>query len=92
MFKVQVEPLEKSFDSLRLRPSDSSLLVLDSMNQVTPSLFIGDDDAAADYEALKDKKITHIINLATGVDNYFPNVGLSSSLRLGADLIGLQVS
>ena len=47
---------------------------VESMNQVTPTLFIGDDEAAMDYELLKSNKITHIINLATGVENLFPNV------------------
>lgn len=42
------------------------------MAEVYPSVFLGSQDPAADAELLQSHRVTHIINLATGVDDHFP--------------------
>ncbi|CAI4232360.1 unnamed protein product [Auanema sp. JU1783] len=36
-------------------------------------LFLGSQDAARELEQLKKLKITHVLNVATGIPNFFPN-------------------
>ena len=42
--------------------------------QVTKSLFISSQDGAYNHEELIEKKITHILNVASGIKNAFPQV------------------
>lgn len=41
---------------------------------VLPFLFLGSQDAAVNIEGLKAKGVTHILNVATGISNAFPEV------------------
>ena len=36
-------------------------------------LYLGSQDAAADLDLLKSHEITHVLNVASGVDNFFPD-------------------
>lgn len=49
------------------------------INRVTDNIFIGDHNAASNFEILKNHGITHIINCAEEVPNYF---GYSSTKGL----------
>lgn len=42
--------------------------------QVTESVFISSQDGAQNFEELKEKKISHILNVASGIKNAFPEV------------------
>lgn len=46
------------------------------LHQVTEHLFIGSQDASSNISELKNKKITHILNLAA-CPNYFEKVCIS---------------
>eukprot|EP01130_Rhizamoeba_saxonica_P015064 TRINITY_DN6689_c0_g1_i1.p1 TRINITY_DN6689_c0_g1~~TRINITY_DN6689_c0_g1_i1.p1 ORF type:complete len:291 (+),score=69.35 TRINITY_DN6689_c0_g1_i1:60-932(+) len=37
------------------------------------NLYLGSQDAAANFDGLKEKSITHILNVATGIPNKFPH-------------------
>ncbi|CAJ0596804.1 unnamed protein product [Cylicocyclus nassatus] len=39
---------------------------------ICPGVYLGSQDVAADLSTLDAEKITHIVNCATGVPNYFP--------------------
>uniref|UniRef100_A0A914VRB8 Uncharacterized protein n=1 Tax=Plectus sambesii TaxID=2011161 RepID=A0A914VRB8_9BILA len=43
------------------------------MAEVAPGLYLGGQDPAHDADLLSSKSITHIVNLATNVDNHFPS-------------------
>uniref|UniRef100_A0A5S6QDX0 Protein-tyrosine-phosphatase n=1 Tax=Trichuris muris TaxID=70415 RepID=A0A5S6QDX0_TRIMR len=43
-------------------------------NQIKPYLYLSSEYAAANLELLLQRGITHIVNAATAVDNYFPNL------------------
>lgn len=44
------------------------------MCRVMEGLFIGSQDAAHNLEGLKKAGVTHILNVATGIGNAFPEV------------------
>ncbi|KAG2458912.1 dual specificity protein phosphatase 19a [Polypterus senegalus] len=43
------------------------------VGQVTPWLFLASQDVAQDFESLKKIKVSHILNVAYGVENAFPD-------------------
>jgi protein-tyrosine phosphatase len=43
------------------------------MNQIIPHLFLGNKPAALNLEMLKQYSITHIVNAANEITNFFPN-------------------
>eukprot|EP01100_Stratorugosa_tubuloviscum_P015620 TRINITY_DN90_c0_g1_i4.p1 TRINITY_DN90_c0_g1~~TRINITY_DN90_c0_g1_i4.p1 ORF type:complete len:203 (-),score=106.96 TRINITY_DN90_c0_g1_i4:35-643(-) len=53
--------------------------------QVRPFLFIGSQDAAASLEHLTAAKITHILNVATGIEPIFPHQFKYCSIALFDD-------
>ncbi|CAL1531731.1 unnamed protein product [Lymnaea stagnalis] len=62
------------------RPSDSSLhgFVVDTdedlqVAEVRPGLIMGSQDVAHDLDTLKQYGVTHILNVASGVENMFPD-------------------
>uniref|UniRef100_A0A0B7BPM4 Protein-serine/threonine phosphatase n=1 Tax=Arion vulgaris TaxID=1028688 RepID=A0A0B7BPM4_9EUPU len=62
------------------RPSESSLhgFVMDTIDdlqvaEVRPGLIIGPQDVAHDFDLLKQHGVTHILNVATGIENSFPD-------------------
>ncbi|XP_005101100.1 dual specificity protein phosphatase 19 [Aplysia californica] len=66
--------------TLYRRPSESSChgFVVDTAEdlqvaEVEEGLIMGSQDVAHDFETLKKFGVTHILNVATGVENLFPN-------------------
>ncbi|BFZ01448.1 hypothetical protein BsWGS_04487 [Bradybaena similaris] len=62
------------------RPSESSChgFVLDlaedlQVAEVKPGVIMGSQDVAHDFDLLKQHGVTHILNVATGVENLFPD-------------------
>lgn len=41
--------------------------------EVSPGIFVSSQDVAADKELMKSQNITHVLNVATGVPNFFPD-------------------
>ena len=60
----------------------------DKIHHVVDGLYISSQDGAHNFQELKDHKITHILNVATGVMNAFPEASsnIISSLILGCHL------
>ena len=47
------------------------------MNQIVDKLWLGNIKSASDLPALKKAGITHILQVASGIKPFFPNVSLS---------------
>ncbi|CAM1303653.1 DUSP19 (predicted) [Pycnogonum litorale] len=52
------------------------------IGRVMPSLLVGSQDVAQDDEILKRNGVTHVLNLATGVSNYFPNMFMYKKIEI----------
>ena len=46
----------------------------EKLHGVLENLYISSQDGAHNYKELKEKKITHILNVATGITSAFPKV------------------
>lgn len=62
---MQVEYLQRRGFIVDLEPD----LVV---GEALPRVFFGSQDVAADISILQNHKITHIINVGTGIPNHFP--------------------
>eukprot|EP00456_Euglypha_rotunda_P030109 TRINITY_DN23521_c0_g1_i9.p1 TRINITY_DN23521_c0_g1~~TRINITY_DN23521_c0_g1_i9.p1 ORF type:complete len:171 (+),score=20.51 TRINITY_DN23521_c0_g1_i9:145-657(+) len=41
-------------------------------NEIIPGLFVGSEDSARDFKSLKAAGVTHVLNVANDVKNFFP--------------------
>lgn len=61
--EISHDPKHLALERIRLHRS--------SMNEIAPGLYLSGQEAALNKNLLNEKKITHILNLATNVDNKF---------------------
>ena len=84
VLKINIEKLpslydqeeEKTVNQFRSSPNPSTTLTMSnklesSINQILPRLYLGDDFIARNLNFLREKKITHILNLTINIPNKF---------------------
>jgi hypothetical protein len=66
-------------------------LCVGPINRVTQNIFIGDHNAAANLSILLNNRITHIVNCAKEVPNYFrSHIPIPDTIRLGEPKIWIK--
>jgi len=77
-YVVDTRPDPKVCPVVKVRPNLGSHLLGFCSRLVSPKgLFIGSQDASRNLTDLKASNVTHILNVATGIPNAFPEVRIS---------------